>query len=53
MISDWRTKFYAATHGQTDANFPFGFVQVMVHHPAEKKNSRMDFDIHVHPYGDP
>ncbi len=28
MINDWRVKFTAATHGQVDAQFPFGFVQV-------------------------
>lgn len=28
MINDWRTKFNLGTGGQTDASFPFGFVQV-------------------------
>ena len=28
MINDWRLKFTTATHGQVDAQFPFGFVQV-------------------------
>ncbi len=28
MIDDWRQKWYQATGEQTDAVFPFGFVQV-------------------------
>ena len=28
MISDWRSKFHIGTKGQSDAVFPFGFVQV-------------------------
>lgn len=28
MIDDWREKFHEGSGGQTDANFPFGFVQV-------------------------
>lgn len=28
MISDWRAKFHAGSGGQTDAMFPFGFVQL-------------------------
>ena len=28
MINDWRSKFSVGTLSQTDATFPFGFVQV-------------------------
>ena len=28
LIKDWRQKFAAASNGQTDPMFPFGFVQV-------------------------
>ena len=28
MINDWREKFHNKSKGQTDLNFPFGFVQV-------------------------
>ena len=28
MIQDWRSKWHAGTGGQTDAQFPFGFVQL-------------------------
>jgi sialate O-acetylesterase len=28
MIADWRSKWYEATQGRTDATFPFGFVQL-------------------------
>ncbi|KAL4233525.1 hypothetical protein ACF0H5_008206 [Mactra antiquata] len=28
MIEDWRTKFHEASQGQTDRQFPFGFVQL-------------------------
>ena len=28
MIADWRSKWYEATEGRTDATFPFGFVQL-------------------------
>ena len=28
MIEDWRDKFFAASEGQSDRKFPFGFVQV-------------------------
>ena len=28
MITDWRQKFHNASDGETDIEFPFGFVQV-------------------------
>lgn len=28
MIAAWRSEWHAATHGQTDSAFPFGFVQI-------------------------
>ena len=28
LIRDWREQFQAGTDGQTEENFPFGFVQV-------------------------
>ena len=34
MIADWRTKFNQGSDGQTDAQFPFGFVQACVHIPV-------------------
>ena len=30
MIDDWRSKFNAASQHQTDKQFPFGFVQVII-----------------------
>jgi sialate O-acetylesterase len=30
MIDDWRKHFHDASDGETDATFPFGFVQVRV-----------------------
>ena len=32
MISDWRSKFNVNSNGVTDAQFPFGFVQVEITH---------------------
>jgi len=39
MIRDWRQKFNAGSQGQTDANFPFGFVQLSAYrdNPAYTK----------------
>ena len=39
MLTDWRAKWRAATYGITDAEFPFGIVQLapwsigMLHKP--------------------
>jgi len=30
MINDWRLKWHQGTNGSTDADFPFGFIQVDV-----------------------
>ena len=30
MIDDWRSKWYESTQHNTDATFPFGFVQVRI-----------------------
>jgi sialate O-acetylesterase len=35
MISDWRQNFYSASGGQTNATFPFGFVQLAPNSPNQ------------------
>ncbi|KAM5132162.1 sialate O-acetylesterase-like [Mantella aurantiaca] len=46
LISDWRLNFNEGSLGQTDLNFPFGFVQLSTNHKYQQKDNFPDIRWH-------